>query len=599
MAYKNEEESALPTMEEALLNLTDSQFDELLSELVADYERNAKSLRFANQRPFFGIAKSESKQDECGAGSSGGGGFQPGNTCASGGSTGPSNAGSAPGGSNAVPKPENAAAGNSGASGGTLAGKPKPERWNTENDAVDTAAKKGGFTFSPKTGKAPTTGFAVSIFPEHERKLDMDKLTQDELDKYREDTRSAWEKDDKVHLGGWHNAGEDGKFYLDASKVVDTKEEAIKLGKEHGQLAGYDIEKGEVFEIMTREERDAYEKRKADIATSAIRSEKTTQTENGAVAYNPRVDADDNGDGVTDAARVGVPAHVVPPPPEVPRLPNLNPQERHVEERFARTFEQYPDEMASAYTEIVKNSDKPNTFETDGAKKLSSAWNDSDKNKQAEKRGRYNLALHQTANGIAKRAFQMHLETLPKGSEILVTVGGCGAGKGFALNNVAEVSGLSKASAAVWDSAGDQNATENTWVQELADKHGHKVTYVYVHADPYVAWADPDRGVVKRANDPKDGRMVDASVFADSYDLGAKNFKAFHDTHKENPNVNFVFIDSSKGKPKKVDSLPPEALQVDRARLRQFAATTVANRPVAPRVKRGALTGSRVWKDNE
>jgi hypothetical protein len=88
-------------------------------------------------------------------------------------------------------------------------------------------------------------------------------------------------------------------------------------------------------------------------------------------------------------------------------------------------------------------------------------------------------------------------------------------------------------------------------------------------------------------------------VFADSYDLGAKNFKAFHDTHKENPNVNFVFIDSSKGKPKKVDSLPPEALQVDRARLRQFAATTVANRPVAPRVKRGALTGSRVWKDNE
>lgn len=598
---REEYEDNLPTVEEALLTLTDEQFDHVLSRLVEDFKASTSKSAFSGAKPF-GVSKSD-KVDECGAGSAGGGGFQPGNTCAGDGkgseaSSSPSDAPKAPAGPAAAQGGKTSPAGQPGAPAATSAAKPKAERWNTEKDVVQ-AAKEGGFTFHPKSGKAPTTGFAVSIFPEHERKLDMDKVTQEELDKYREDTRSTWEKDENVHLGGWHNVGEDGKFYLDASKVVDNQEEAVKLAKEHLQLAIYDIENGKVIQVMTQEERDAAIAERTKIATNSIKSEPVTKTVNGAPGYNPRVDADDNGDGITDAARVGVPAHLVPPPPEVPRMPNLTKEERQVEERFARAFEQYPEEMSDAYAEIVKNSDKPNTFETDGAKKLSSAWNDSDLNKQAEKRGRYNVPLHQTANAIAKRAFEKHLESLPKGSEILITVGGCGAGKGFALKQVPEVSGLAKSSAAVWDSAGDQNATENTWVQELAEKHGHKTTYVYVHADPYVAWADPSRGVVKRANDPSDGRMVDASVFADSYAIGARNFASFRENHKDNPNVKIVLIDSSKGKPKLVNSLPDEAFNIDREKLREFAAATVATRPVAPRVKRGALVGARIWKDNE
>ena len=599
------EELVLPSMEEALMGLSDVQFDSLLSELFKLYEKGTGPKSFAGQTPWFGhkkkftgFTKAEEKVDQCGAGSSGGGGFEPGNTCAAGGSGGSSEAGSASGGSDAAPKQENAAAGKPAASSGAAGDKPKPERWNVEKD-IPTAAKEGGFTFHPKSGKSPTTGFAVSIFPEHERILDLENVTQDEMDKYREDTRSAWEGDPRVHLGGWHNVGEDGKFYLDASKIVDTKEEAIALGKEHGQLAGYDVERGEVFQISTREERDEYQRKKTELATGQIRQEKTTPTANGANAYNPYVEADNDGDGITDASRVGIGGRDVVPPPEVPRMPNLTKEERRVEERFARTFEMYPQEMADAYIEMVKNSEKPNTFETDGAKLMSSAWNDSDDNIQAEKRGRYNVALHQTANAIAKRAFTDYVSKLPPGSEILVTVGGCGAGKGYALKQIPSVAGLSKSSAAVWDSAGDQNGTESPWIQDLAELHGHKVTYAYIHNDPYRQWADPGRGVVKRANDPADGRMVDASVFADSYAIGAKNFAAFKETHKDNPNVKFVIIDSTGKKPKQVNELPPAALQVDRKHLTQFAASTVANRGVAPRVKRGALVGARIWKENE
>jgi hypothetical protein len=282
-------------------------------------------------------------------------------------------------------------------------------------------------------------------------------------------------------------------------------------------------------------------------------------------------------------------------------MPNLTPEERHVEERFARSFELYPDEVADSYIQAVKASKKPNTFETDAAKGLSSAWIDKeDKDKQAEKRGRYNVALHQTANAIAKRAFEKYVSGLPAGSDILVTVGGCGAGKGFAQKNIPEVAPLAEKAGAVWDSAGDQNATENPWIQSLAEKHGHKVTYVFVHADPYVSWADPERGVVKRANDPEDGRMVDASVFADSYGIGGKNHYNFYTQNKNNPSAKFLFIDSTKGKPKLVSEFPMDATKVDRKALREYAASVVAIRKnVAPRVKRGALVGSRVWKGNE
>lgn len=311
--------------------------------------------------------------------------------------------------------------------------------------------------------------------------------------------------------------------------------------------------------------------------------------------HEPDVTSDGNGDGVTDAARVGVPAMEVPPPPRIGRMPNLDPHERAVEDAFISHFESSPDKVASQFLEVVRKSGEPPTFGTDDAKVLTDAWSDPDPETRATNRATLNVALHQTANAIAKRAFIDHLDTLKEGDEIMVTVGGCGAGKGFALKNNPDALELKNRSKAVWDSAGDQNATENPWILAEAEKRGLKVTFAYVHADPKTQWADPNRGVVKRASDPKDGRMVDAKVFADSYAIGARNHHAFHQANKDNPNARFVFLDNT-GKPKQIDGVPKEALDLDSDELAAFAEAEVEKSQAPDRVKRGALIGRRIWR---
>jgi hypothetical protein len=150
-------------------------------------------------------------------------------------------------------------------------------------------------------------------------------------------------------------------------------------------------------------------------------------------------------------------------------------------------------------------------------------------------------------------------------------------------------------SKAVWDSAGDQNATENPWIQSEAEARGLRVNYVYVHADPETQWADPNRGVVARAANPSDGRMVDAKVFADSYAIGARNHQAFYESNRDNPSARFSFLDNT-GSPSRIDGIPQSALNLDAGRLAAFAERTVARANVPPRVKSGALAGKRIWR---
>lgn len=315
--------------------------------------------------------------------------------------------------------------------------------------------------------------------------------------------------------------------------------------------------------------------------------------------YSPNVDKIGK-HGVTTHARVGVGAEDLPPPPKIGRIPNLTPHERRVETMFVKAFEKDPNGMANKFLDIVKQSTKPGdapTFGTDDAKVLTSAWSHKDINKRAQNRATLNTPLHQTANAIAKRAFVNHLDTLKPGDEVMVTVGGCGAGKGYALKNVPEALDMKKKAKAVWDSAGDQNATENPWIQKEAEKRGLKVNYVYVHADPKTQWAHPERGVVKRAGDPNDGRMVDAKVFADSYALGAKNHQAFYEANKNNKNASFIFLENT-GMPKKLDGIPKDSLQLDRKELAKFAIARVAKIDAPAHVKRGALMGIRIWEDD-
>ena len=661
--------------------------------------------------------------------------------------------------------------------------------------------------------------------------------------------------------------------------------------------------------------------------------------------HEPDVEVDSDGDGVTDVARVGVHAMEVPPPPPIGRLPNLTPRERAVERAFVEHYENNPDQVAADFREVIRNSTKPGdppTFGTDDAKHLSDSWTHPDQDTRAENRATLNLALHQTANAICKRAFLQELDTLAPGSEVLVTVGGCGchvidtpimmsdgsskmvqdievgdelmgpdskprrvqrlirgvgdlydivpkkgktfrvnsehvlslhtkraegrrdkvtrvemtvreylqqgkgfrnltylhrtgvefpttpvvldpyflgiwlgngthsttfittadeelvdflqefaaefsgtelvcrekdglndepnkakdygvrlinknpgkgvtnpvlemlrvigvyknkhipqvylrndretrlrllaglldtdgytdgagmcfstkydhmaynvaylarslgfaayvksrwiktdfidepreywgvtisgdlqqipmkvvrksprkrtinkdplrvgfevrsagrgnyygftlsgdglyllddftvthnSGKGFALKHVPQAMEMKKSSAVVWDSAGDQNATENPWIQKEAEARGLKVNYLYVHADPETQWAHPERGVVKRAGDPSDGRMVDAKVFADSYALGARNHQAFYEKNRDNPNAKFMFL-ANQGGPKMIDGIPREALNIDRTKLADFAVKALSTAAAPERVIKGGSIGERVW----
>lgn len=333
---------------------------------------------------------------------------------------------------------------------------------------------------------------------------------------------------------------------------------------------------------------------------AAIADERTAEPGQNQPSYNPDVEHDADGDGVSDAARVGVPAHEVPPPPPVPRLPNLTPHERAIESAFADAFQRDPDGMARKYLEMVRASKDPSKFEADTAKNLFEPWAgkpDMDPEKRAQMRSTMNTPLHQTASAIAKRAFLMHLDEMSdtdRAKGMLVTVGGCGAGKGHALKTLADnVPELNQRNYGVtWDSAGDQNATENPWLLKEAAKRGIPVTYVYVSADPKVSWADPKRGVVQRAMNPEDGRMVDAQVFADSYVIGAKNHAAFSKTYAGS--AKFVYLSNGE-KVERLDRVPDSDINRSRKDLHDFAVDTIHKGKMPPRVRRGALMGQRIW----
>lgn len=343
----------------------------------------------------------------------------------------------------------------------------------------------------------------------------------------------------------------------------------------------------------------------ASLALRAITDQQSTPPMAGHPSWRPGATADLNADNVSDFSRVGVGAMDVPPPPPVPSLPNLTRQERQVETSFIRAYEQDPDGLAGRYRDAVVSSvaetDEPPVFATDDAKGLSQTWDSGtmDQDQRATNRSTMNIALHQTANAIAKRAFVQYLDTLSEGDNILVTVGGCGAGKGYALKQLAktdaDIAGLKSSAQVIWDSAGDQNATENPWVQQEAEARGLNVTYLYVHADPKIRWSDKKMGVVARANDTKDGRMIDAMVFVDSYALGAKNHQAFYEEYRDSPSANFVFIDGNTLT--RSNGIPPEGLAIDRQELYKFAVEAVlTNSDISPRVRAGALVGRRIWK---
>jgi len=380
----------------------------------------------------------------------------------------------------------------------------------------------------------------------------------------------------------------------------------IEIGPRGGKIIGYQGGKPIYLHKLTSKQR-AQAKKEAEAkqkrqpvpkekpegkqlpAAETQAGEKTTPPEGPPEAYDPDPAPKNGG---ADVARVGVPAKAVPPPPKIPRLPNLTPEEREIESQFIAAFEADPDGMAQAFYDASKGDNF--VFETDGAKALFPGWNDS-----PEFRAKFNTVLHQVANAIAKRAFLKRLDEIAKMPEgqrkILVTSGGVAGGKGSALKAQPE---LAASVAATWDAAGEQNAIENEWLLDECEKRGIKPTYLFVAANPEKTWG----GAIARAKSI--GRMVDARVFADSYAYGAKNFKAFYDKSKNK--ASFVFAQAGEWQPETktvspaqiLSEMPAAALAMDAEELYRKSLAEIERQKadLPPHIVAGATAGLRIWK---
>ncbi len=116
---------------------------------------------------------------------------------------------------------------------------------------------------------------------------------------------------------------------------------------------------------------------------------------------------------------------------------------------------------------------------------------------------------HESASSLTDQLFQEDVSKLKPGDNYLFTAGSSGAGKSHALNSYPD---LTKNMAAGLD-GNFSSGSSLSRLKAVLDK-GANVTLAYVHREPTEAWIN---GVIKRAVDPANGRVVPLSVMVDNF----------------------------------------------------------------------------------
>lgn len=104
----------------------------------------------------------------------------------------------------------------------------------------NTTIANGGCSINIGNHKSADSGYMVAISG-NELKLSLDNFNEKEIQNYILSKDIILNKKD-VYLGTWID---NNIVYLDTSICVQDKEEALKIAKSSGELAIYDIEKGE------------------------------------------------------------------------------------------------------------------------------------------------------------------------------------------------------------------------------------------------------------------------------------------------------------------------------------------------------------------
>jgi len=108
-------------------------------------------------------------------------------------------------------------------------------------DYVQAIATSGGFSVQPVTGEVPGSGFMVAIFKGVERVVTRAEFSGQLVADFVGQHAALFQAAENAFLGGWLDGGQ---VYLDVSVNVPTLEAALELGREHDQLAVYDVASG-------------------------------------------------------------------------------------------------------------------------------------------------------------------------------------------------------------------------------------------------------------------------------------------------------------------------------------------------------------------
>jgi SPP1 gp7 family putative phage head morphogenesis protein len=100
----------------------------------------------------------------------------------------------------------------------------------------------GGVSYNPMTQSSPTSGYAVSMYPEHTRVLDHAPTPAD-LAQYLSDKAAQFKSLPGAHLGVWYDHST-GQTYLDVSHVEADHNKAVALGVKYNQKAIWDFKNG-------------------------------------------------------------------------------------------------------------------------------------------------------------------------------------------------------------------------------------------------------------------------------------------------------------------------------------------------------------------
>lgn len=160
-------------------------------------------------------------------------------------------------------------------------------------------------------------------------------------------------------------------------------------------------------------------------------------------------------------------------------------------------------------------------------------------------RAEYNSMLHQTANAVAKVAFEK-LASRHQGEKMGITLGGCASGKGFGLEHPEMFQGTHKGKSLQeytkgtkiwWDSAGEQGAAELNWFTRTAKKNKSKsITYINTETNASAAARNAGGRVAEK------GRLVSFEAFYDSYVNTRTNFEKFAKANNRDASLNIITV---------------------------------------------------------